>query len=84
MDEKRSYHQIPGAGFLYVSISGARWNLAASEKETRFVLRLLTEKDIAEKPLEELQAVYEKDREEARCSARTRNGQKERRVICSV
>lgn len=45
---------------------------------------LLTEKDIAEKPLEELQAVYEKDREEARCSARTRNGQKERRVICSV
>lgn len=41
---------------------------------------LLTEKDIAEKSLEELRAMYEKDREEARYSARTRNGQRVRRV----
>ena len=43
---------------------------------------LLTEREIAEKPLEELQAMYEKDRKEAQLSARTRQGQRERRVIC--
>ena len=43
---------------------------------------LLTEREIAEKPLEELRATYEKNREEAQLSARTRPRQKERRVIC--
>lgn len=43
---------------------------------------LLTEHEVAEKPLEELKATYERDREEARLSARTRMDQRERRVIC--
>lgn len=43
---------------------------------------LLTEREVAEKPLEELKATYERDREEARLSARTRTDQRERRVIC--
>lgn len=42
---------------------------------------LLSEKDIAEKSLEELRTKYEKDREEAAISAETRKGQKMRHVI---
>lgn len=42
---------------------------------------LLSEKEIAEKSLEELQSMYEKNREEALLSAETRKGQKMRRAI---
>lgn len=42
---------------------------------------LWSEKDFAEKSLEELRAMYEKDKEGALYSAETRKGQKMRRVI---
>lgn len=43
---------------------------------------LLTEREVAEKPLDELRTMFEQDREEARVSVENRRDQATRRIIC--